>query len=46
MYVIKSDDGYWSNGLGWVYDLESATKFEAYNFNIPIGDNVRWLKLK
>ena len=31
-YVIKSDIayGYWSNDQGWVYDVESATKYPTH----------------
>lgn len=44
-FVIISNDGYWSNDLGWVEDKESATIFEDNNWNLPIGNNVRWIEI-
>lgn len=44
MYCIRSDDGYWSNELGWVYQRCDATLFsseEAEWILLPIGKNVR-----
>lgn len=45
MNLITSDDGYWSNEDGWVYDRESATKFTETNLDLPIGKNVRFIPL-
>ena len=45
MFVIKSDDGYWNNEIGWVYDKESATVFKHDNYELPIGSNVKWQQL-
>ena len=47
-YVIKSKDGYWNNELGWVEKSKDATHFkepEIKNLNLPIGREVRWLKV-
>lgn len=48
VFVIKNHQGeWWSNDIGWVGDRESATEFtkeEREVFNLPIGDNVRWVE--
>lgn len=41
-HIIVSDEGYWSNQLGWVEDKESATVFKDRNVNLPLGKNCRW----
>jgi hypothetical protein len=48
MFVIKSDDGYWSNEFGWVDTIECATQFSADErkvLNLPIGHNVGWIEV-
>ena len=45
-YYIESDDGFWSNDLGWCDDRELAslfTKSETLELTLPIGSNVRWV---
>lgn len=33
----KSERGYWSNIIGWVYDVYSATKFRNKDGNLPMS---------
>lgn len=42
-YIIISDDGYWNNDLGWVELEQDATMFENTNYDLPIGDSVKWV---
>jgi hypothetical protein len=45
-YVIRGDDGYWSNEDEWV-TFASATHFSEEDtelLSLPMGENVRWLK--
>lgn len=39
MYVIRSESerGYWSNVMGWVSDLASATRFDSTDYDLPIS---------
>jgi len=38
-YVIlsNSEQGFWSNDMGWVYDLASATRFPSLPPLLPIS---------
>lgn len=42
MFVIKSEDGYWNNEMGWVYSSEQATRFDTDEYDLPIGKDVHW----
>lgn len=45
MYIIHSNDGYWSNEDGWVDFKDLATTFsnqEKEEFELPLGNNVQW----
>lgn len=37
MFIIRSEQqqGYWSNALGWVYDVASATHYPKRNGPAP-----------
>ena len=44
-YIIKSDEGFWSNTLGWCFDESSAdgykgSEIKKFNYSLPIGNNV------
>jgi hypothetical protein len=44
-YIVKSDEGYWSNKNGWVDKKKYASIFtqeERKTGLLPIGNNVRW----
>jgi hypothetical protein len=46
----ESENGYWNNEQGWVYDLASATRFtelERKSFNVPTacGFDAEWVRL-
>ena len=48
-YIITSDNGYWSNDIGWCCEYKDATKFNCFDeqgsiaeIKLPIGENVRW----
>jgi hypothetical protein len=48
-YVIYSDEGFWSNTLGWCSDESSADGYmgsdiKEHNYNLPVGNNVRMVK--
>lgn len=38
-FIIRSESerGYWSNELGWVYDVESATRFLSMDGYLPVS---------
>lgn len=38
-YLIRSvsEQGYWSNTLGWVYDVASATQFDSKDNGLPMS---------
>ena len=38
-FVIRSESerGYWSNELGWVYDVVSATRFPSMDSYLPVS---------
>lgn len=46
----KSERGFWSNVTGWVYDIESATRFDAEEVEkyhapcvITSGNDAEWM---
>jgi hypothetical protein len=55
IYVIhsKSETGFWSNDLGWVFDIEDATEFdereehgtmlESTNLPMSAGNDAEWM---
>lgn len=48
MWAILSEEGWWSNDQGWVHHRPDATRFtrdEKDAANLPIGDDVRWIKM-
>ena len=40
--VITSEEGYWNNDMGWVKSKQEATVFESNDYDLPIGNNVKW----
>ena len=44
MFIIKSEEGYWNNEMGWVYSSKQATMFDTDEYDLPIGKDVHWEK--
>lgn len=43
MFIIESNEGYWNNNEGWMEHKEDATLFDSNDYDLPIGQNVRWV---
>ena len=48
-YIIRSDEGFWNNSLGWCSDESSAERYKGdvikeHNYNLPIGNNVQMIE--
>lgn len=46
--MAPSEDGFWSNDWGWVYDIQDATRFtreDIADLNEPVvsGDDAEWV---
>ena len=49
LFIIQSDEGFWNGDIGWVEHTTDATSFtesEKNKFNLPMGENVRWISVK
>jgi hypothetical protein len=45
-FFIISDEGAWNNEQGWT-DISNGTYFteaETKSLNLPVGDNVKWVR--
>ena len=48
-FVIRSDEGYWNNRIGWVENIEDATIYTqtlVKYMMLPIGKNVCWEEIQ